>query len=115
MDESLTSRNFQPASPPVAGHASRFPAGLAAGAGPALTRFIGAWLREPDSGADSAWASAWDVAVLRAGVLATWPPDAARAPAPSREPGPGKVRPAGKYAGRQPSPLASAGRGRWCR
>jgi hypothetical protein len=74
-----------------------------------------AWLRELRGGAESAPACAGDVAVLRAGILATWPPGAARAPAPSCEPGPGKARPAGSYAGRGPGALACPGGGRRCR
>jgi len=112
MDESLTSRNVQPASTPGAGQARRFAAWLADDANPALTRLICAWLREPRGSADSAPACAWDVAVLRAGILATWPPGAARAPAPSREPGPGKARPAASDAGRHPAALACHGGGR---
>jgi hypothetical protein len=115
MDEPLTSRNVQPASTPVAGQASRVTAWLAADAGPALTRLIGAWLREPRGGASKAPACVWDVAVLRAEILATWPPGAARAPAPSCEPGPGKARPAASDAGRQPAALVCPGGGRQCR
>lgn len=100
MDEPLTSRNFQPA----AAHASRVTAWIAADAGPELTRLIGAWLREPRGGA-----------LLRAGILAAWPPGAAHAVAPSCEPGPGKAQPAASYTGRQPAALAWPGGGRGCR
>ena len=112
MDESLTSRNVQPASTPIAGQACRFLAWLAQDGNPALTRLIYAWLREPRGSASNAPACAWDVAVLRAEILATWPPGAARAPAPSCEPGPGKARPAASYAERQPAAPACPGGGR---
>ena len=115
MDESLTSRNVQPASTPAAGQARRFAAWLAEDAGPALARLICAWLREPRGSAGNALACVWDVSVLRAGILATWPPGAARAPAPFREPGPGKAQPASSYAGRKLAGLASRGGGRQCR
>lgn len=115
MDELLTSRNRQPASTPAPGQASRFPAWLAADAGPALTRLIGAWLREPPGGADGAPACAWDVAGLRAGIWAAWPPGAARAsvqPCPPGDPGPGSARPAASCAGRPRATLACPGGGR---
>jgi len=115
MDESLTSRNVQPASTPAADQASRFAVWLADDANPALARLICAWLREPRGSAGNAPACAWDVAVLRAGILATWPPGAARAPAPPCEPGPGKARPAASYAGRRPAALAWPAGGRGCR
>ena len=115
MDELLTSRNVQPASTPAAGQARRFLAWLAEDGNPALTRLICAWLREPCGAAESAPACAWDVAVLRAEILAPWPPGAASAAAQSREPGPGEARPAASYAGRQPAALACPGGGRGCR
>ena len=104
MDEPLSSRNFQAASIPGAGQARRITAWMAAGAGAALARLIGAWLREPRIGA-----------VLRAGILAAWPPGASRASAPSCEPGPGKARPAASYTGRQSAALVCPGGGRQCR
>ena len=115
MDESLTSRNVQPVRTPAAGPACRFAAWLAADANPALARLICAWLREPRGSAGKAPACVWDVAVLRAEILATWPPGAARAPAPSCEPGPGKAQLDSSYAGRQPAALAGPGGGRQCR
>ena len=65
MDESLTSRNVQPASTPIEGQARRSGAWLADDSGPALARLICAWLREPRGSAGNALACAWDVAVLR--------------------------------------------------
>ena len=112
MDESLTSRNVQPASTPIAGQACRFLAWLAQDGNPALTRLIYAWLREPRGSADSAPACVWDVAVLRAETLATWPASAGHAPATPCEPGPGKARPAASYAERQPAAPACPGGGR---
>jgi hypothetical protein len=115
MDGSLTSRNVQHASTLAAGQVRRFAAWLADDAGPALARLICGWLREPRGSAGDAPACAWDVAVLRAGILATWPPGAARAPEPSCEPGPGKAWPASSYARRRPAALAWPGGGRQCR
>jgi hypothetical protein len=115
MDESLTSRNVQPASTPAAGQARRFVAWLADDAGPALARLICAWLREPCGSAGNAPECVWDVAVLRAEILATWPASAGHAPVLFCESGPGRARSAASYAGRQPAGLACAGGGRQCR
>jgi hypothetical protein len=115
MDESLTSRNLQPASIPIADQPRSFLARLAEDGNPALTRLVCAWLREPRGSADSAPACVWDVAVLRAEILATWPASAGHAPVLACESGPGRARSASNYAGRQPAGLACAGGGRQCR
>lgn len=65
------------------GEAARlFLAWLAADANPALTKIIQAWLWQPGCGGPGVLpVSAWDVARLRAEILAAWPPaPASRAP-----------------------------------
>ena len=70
----MTGRSCRVAGTGTGDQARRFVAWLADDAGLALTRIIQAWLRLPaSSGPGVLRASAWDVARLRAGVLAAWP------------------------------------------
>ncbi len=80
MDAHMTGKHSRAAG---TGDAARgFLAWLAADANPVLTRIIQAWLWQPGSGGlGVAPASAWDIALLRAEILAAWPP-----PPGSREP-----------------------------
>ena len=81
----MIGRNYQPADIDVADAAGRLAAWLADDANPVLGEIIQRWLWKPaDSGGLGALAgSLWDVAVLRAELLATWP--FARAAAAARD------------------------------
>jgi hypothetical protein len=70
----MTGRSCRAAGTGMEDAAGRFLAWLADDASLALTRIIRAWLWLPASsgGPGALRASAWDVAQLRAGVLAAW-------------------------------------------
>jgi hypothetical protein len=72
----MTGRNCQAAGTGAGDQARRFLAWSADDASTALTRIIQAWLWLPASsgGPGAPRASAWDVARLRAEVVAAWPP-----------------------------------------
>ena len=74
MDAHMTGKGCRAAGTGTGEAARRFLAWLAADANPALTGIIQAWLWQPCSGGPGVLpASAWDVALLRAEILATWP------------------------------------------
>ena len=76
-------RGYQASDIDVAEVAGRFIAWLADDANALLTEVIQTWLwQPPDTGGLGALAeSAWDVAVLRAEVIASWRHDPGRCPA----------------------------------
>ena len=76
----LIERDYQPAEIDVADIAGKFATWLIDDANPALSEVIQRWLwQPPDRGGLGALAeSIYDVAVLRAEVIASWTPDAWR-------------------------------------
>ena len=81
MNERMTGTHLRAAGADRRDTAARFLAWLAADANPALTKIIQSWLCQRRGAQGDLATTAWDVALLRAEVLAAWPP--ASSPRPS--------------------------------